>query len=76
MYIVCSVNVMDVKLVEENTYDIGVSYDFVYSRYTKRNTINYPTGESRLLYLKKLASERYAEDKSTYKEKCIELIQE
>ena len=78
MYIVCSVNVMDVKLVEENTYEIGVSYDFVcnYYTYTNINISNYPTVESRLLYLKKLASERYAEDKSTYKEKCIELIQE
>ena len=76
MYIVCSVNVMDVKLVEENTYEIGVSYDFVFSIYTITNTSNYPTVESQLLYLKKLASERYVQDKTTYKEKCLELIQE
>lgn len=76
MYIVCSVNVMDVKPIKENTYDIGISYDFVHNWFSRRNLSNYPTPQSRLGYLKGLAFDRFQHDINSYKDECIFLIKD
>ena len=74
MYLVCSVNVMDVKSIQENTYDIGLSYDFVYSIYTRSNFPKHP--KVGLGHLKKIACEHFELDLKRYKEKCIDFIKE
>lgn len=82
MFLVCSVNVLDVKPVQFNTYDVGISYDFIYSWFSKLNTSMFdhlPRGERvrlELGYLKDLACSRFENDKFSYKETCVSFIED
>lgn len=79
VYLVCSVNVMDIKPVHLNTYDVGISYDFIHSdmNWNESTFSHLPMGkaiEYKLGHFKDIASSRFESDKCSYKETCVSFI--
>ena len=77
-YLVCSLNVMDVKQVSSGVFDVGLSYDIVHNIYDRKKAdpIKYPTIASKLNYIKEIADNHFEKDQITYVNTCINHITE